>query len=113
MSNRIFLLAWDERGLETVLDLTDTEYNIMWDEIKRSEENDFNPSRANLNKILSVLRARAVANKNSNYEIYIIQATDVTERNLWDMFITDLEGSINSTREHGVMFYSERAISPI
>jgi len=106
MSNKIFLLAWDSQGLETVLDLTDLEYNIMWDELKRTEDSQVNVSRANLNKILSVLLGRAQDRGHEDYEIYVIQTTDSTERDIWEMFINDPEGSKATSRENGFKFYS-------
>jgi hypothetical protein len=105
MTNRVFLLAWDIEGLETILDLTDLEYNIMWTELQSTDGT--NASRENLSKILHKLRDRALRNKRIGYEIYIIHATDTSEQQIWDMFIRDFPGSATTAREEGILVYSD------
>ena len=107
MSNRVYLLAWDADGLETILDLTDLEYNIMWTELKSTDGS--NASRETLSKILHKLRDRAIMNKRVAYEVRVIHTTNTSEKDIWDMFIRDFPGSVATAREEGILVYSDES----
>ena len=116
-STRLFLLSWDNTGLETVLDLTTLDQLREEEEKERmlailsshTLEDPGNKTMAAINSAVSRLIMRARANTQRHYEIYTVQADgSITEKELWDMFEMDPQGSAELIRMRGNKVYSDR-----
>jgi hypothetical protein len=121
-STRLFLLSWDNTGLETVLDLTTLD-QLRQEEDKermlailssRNLEDPGNKTMTAINSAVSRIIMRARANTQRHYEIYTVQAEGyITEKELWDMFESDPQGSADLIRMRGNKVYSDRAKKPL
>lgn len=102
MSN-VFILSWDCTGIESVINMTEHEKNLVWAHLK-----DQAPS-VNLNHVLNHLLLRARANPQRHYEIYTVQVQKgITDQDIRGMFEQDPQGSADLVREHGRKIYSDR-----
>jgi hypothetical protein len=89
MSDQIFLVAWDERGLETVVDLSELEQNIAWD-ILRTPDGISETLQNLIGRLAARFRSRQRDNPGQLYEVYILHVVEhVTQQQIWEMFAHD------------------------
>lgn len=115
--NKLFLLSWDQTGLETVLDLS------TWEQLYNEEEkqrlvdilsdpdgNDpGNKTMRSINQAVNGIMLRARVNSQRHYEIYTIQADpSVSEGDMWDLFNGDPQHAAELIRERGNKLFSDR-----
>lgn len=102
MSN-IFILSWDQLGLEACIDVTTMEKAQVWDILKNETHSN------KIGHILQGMMLRARANSQRHYEIYVMQIeSGITEDDVRDMFESDPQGSADLVRERGNKIYSDR-----
>jgi hypothetical protein len=115
--HNLFLLSWDQTGLESVIDLTVLETLRELEEKERvvailsdPDARDPGNSQGNmLNQIVQHILLRARVNSQRHYEVYTIQTNaSVSERDLWDMFNNDPQHAAELIRERGNQLYSDR-----
>ena len=116
MSNRAFLLSWDNMGLEGVVEVDyhalDLEQqnrvaSIMADPHSRDPGT---PSSAQLSRTLSAMQLRARHNPQRHYEIYLVPVTDgISENDIRLMFASTPQAAADLMRERGTQLYSDRA----
>lgn len=114
--NKLFLLSWDQTGLETVLDLS------TWEQLYNEEEkqrlvdilsdpdgNDpGNKTMRSINQAVNGIMLRARVNSQRHYEIYTIQADpSVSEGDMWDLFNSDPQHAAELIRERGNKLFSD------
>ena len=116
MSNRAFLLSWDNTGLEGVVE-------VDYDALDLEEQNRIasilsnpkgrdpgNPLNAQLSSTLSMMKLRARANTQRHYEIYLVPVGDaITEQHIRKMFENTPQDAADLMRERGTQLYSDRA----
>lgn len=102
MSN-IFILSWDNTGLEACINVSEIEKNSMWATLQ-----DQKPE-VSIGPIISHLMMRARYNSQRHYEIYTIHVDDsVSEQDLRDMFEATPQQAADLIRERGRKIYSDR-----
>jgi hypothetical protein len=116
MSNRAFLLSWDNTGLEGVVE-------VDYDALDLEQQNRIasilsnpkgrdpgNPLNAQLSSTLSMMKLRARANTQRHYEIYLVPVGDaITEQHIRKMFENTPQDAADLMRERGTQLYSDRA----
>ena len=102
MSN-LFLLSWDCNGLESCLNLTDYEKEVVWAELSNEDP------PAKIGSMMRHLMLRARANPQRHYEIYTMTVQDgIAEEDVRSMFESDPQGSADLIRDRGNKIYSDR-----
>jgi hypothetical protein len=103
-----FLAVWDCNGLETLFDLTrwekDTkawEKKKIWYILKEQKHPDAPPA-PRLNTIL----ARAMANTQRRYEVYIFETADIDEPSVREAFTESPQFMADFIRVNGHKIYS-------
>ena len=100
----IFLLSWDQLGVEAVLNITEYEKEMVWAELSNQDQ------PAKLGSMIRHLMLRARANPQRHYEIYTMTVQDgITEEDVRSMFDADPQGSADLIRDRGNKIYSDRA----
>lgn len=101
----IFLLSWDCQGLESVINVTQHEKDLVWAELANKKP------ESRLSTVVNHLLWRARANSQRHYEIYTVTVDPgVTADDLRHMFDTDPQGSADLIRDRGNKIYSDRHI---
>ena len=102
----IFLVMWDMYGIESVVDLTVMEKEMIWNTLLESETKSYSNE---INQRVTRMMLRARLNPERNYEIYTIHVTpDVTKDKLTQMFLDSPQNAANLIRERGEKIYSNR-----
>lgn len=102
----IFLLSWDQEGLEACINASDLDRKRMWDILADRKDQG---RGHDLNSIVQAITLRAKFNTQRHYEIYtILVDSTVTEQDLRDMFELDPQGSAELIRARGNKMYSDR-----
>jgi hypothetical protein len=100
--SQIFLLSWDNTGLESVIDIGAMEKEAVWLTL---QDKNSTKIRDTVNAIM--LRARY--NSQRHYEIYTILVEDgISESDIREMFENDPQGSADLIRVRGNKLYSDR-----
>ena len=103
-----FLCVWDCNGIESVIDITEFEYeddNNLLEMIKTCK-----PQPSKFGSIITSLLLRARYNSQRNYEIYAVAVTDgITDKDIFEMFENNPQGSADLIRERGVKIFSDRS----
>ena len=116
MSNRAFLLSWDNTGLEGVVE-------VDYDALDLEQQNKVasilsdpdgqdpgSPLANSISRTLSMMKLRARANTQRHYEIYLVPVTDdITENDIRQMFEDTPQDAADLMRERGNQLYSDRA----
>ncbi len=119
---RLFLLSWDQHGLESLLDLTTLESLRQQEEQYRmlkilSDPDAIDPgdqTGAALNRTVQSILLRARVNSQRHYEVYTIQVDpSVTEQMMWQMFTDSPQTAADLVRERGNRLWSNRASTNI
>jgi hypothetical protein len=104
--NDVFLLSWDQEGLESCINCSAIDRQRMWDILgdKKSQGRGHD-----INSIVQAIMLRARFNTQRHYEIYTVVAdSTITEQDLRDMFELDPQGSAELIRARGNKMYSDR-----
>lgn len=89
MLDRTFLVAWDQLGLETVVDLSELDQSIAWD-ILKSPDGISETLRNLIRRLAARFRARQLDNPDQLYEVYVLHVIEhVTQQQIWEMFAHD------------------------
>lgn len=116
---RLFVLSWDQLGIEGVVDVTEleekrlnAEKKKMWDVLSDVPE-DPNKGRDNdISSIVHMMSLRARFNPQRCYEIYSVNTEySTTAEDMRTMFENDPQGSADLVRKRGKKLYSDRALS--
>jgi hypothetical protein len=120
--NNIFLLSWDQNGLESVISLHEIEHAIeeqqkvrMWEILKSEDAVDTgNSAERDLNRYVNSILLRARVNPQRHYEVYTIHTTPgITAQNMRDMFENNPQASAELIRERGTKLYSNRSTTKV
>jgi hypothetical protein len=105
--SRIFLLSWDMNGLESCIDVTGREQQLMW-ELLSSEDNK-SDSVQELAQIVNAIILRARYNPQRHYEVYTVSTdSSITKDDMIEMFNSDPQGSAELIRDRGFKLFSDR-----
>lgn len=114
--SRLFVLSWDQLGIEGVVDVTemeerrlDAEKQQMWD-VLQDKSADTHKGRDNdIGSIVRMMSLRARFNHHRHYEIYSINTEySITAGDIRQMFENDPQGSADLIRKRGKQLYSDR-----
>jgi hypothetical protein len=98
----IFLLSWDQLGLEAVINVTELEKERTWNTLQ-------DKTGPNLNHIVNGIMMRARYNSQRHYEIYTVTMdSSITEDDVRDMFEASPQAMADLIRERGNKVYSDR-----
>ena len=102
-NSTLFVLSWDQLGLEAVVNVTDIEKEILWNTLQDKKGTN------KLGQTITHLMMRARYNPQRHYEIYSITVEGITEEDIREMFENDPQGSAELVRERGNKIFSDRA----
>jgi hypothetical protein len=116
MTLNLFIVSWDNTGLEACIDLTEDrdrsdsfEQEKIFDLIRDPEKTPINEPLRRVNQLVGMMILRAKANPQRHYEIYSVTATqDVTAENLRELFENNPQVAADMIRERGNRLYSDR-----
>lgn len=107
--SKVFILSWDQLGLESVIDATSIDQAEMWDILKQQVPDYQKGRNYQLNDIVNALMMRARFNSHRHYEIYsVIVDDEITEEDVRQLFEQDPQGSADLIRTRGKKIYSDR-----
>lgn len=99
-----FVVMWSCEGLEYVGDVTADNQRVMWENLQGRDT----PRHALANPFH--LRLRAQYNPQRHYEIYFIDVEEgISEEDIKEMFKSNPQTIVDTIREKGDCFYSNRA----
>lgn len=102
----LFLLSWDQLGLESIVNITDLEKEITWNTL----QDKTGPNK--LGSIVNHMMLRARYNPQRHYEIYTVNVAEgITEEDIRDMFEETPQEAANMIRERGCKIFSDRVKS--
>lgn len=105
-SGDIFLLSWDQEGLEACINVSDIDRKRMWDILADQQGQG---RGHDINSIVQAITLRAKFNSQRHYEIYTVLVDGtVTAQDLRDMFEQDPQGAAELIRARGNQMYSDR-----
>lgn len=113
---RLFVLSWDQLGIEGVVDVTEmeekrlnAEKQRMWDILKDAPKDERQGRDNDIASIVRMMSLRARFNPQRHYEIYSVN-TDyaITAEDMRTMFENDPQGSADLIRVRGNKLYSDR-----
>ncbi len=114
---RLFVLGWDQLGIEGVVDVTemeerrlDAEKQKMWDILQDKPADSFKGRDNDISSIVHMMTLRAKFNNHRHYEIYSVNTDySITTEDIRQMFESDPQGSADLIRLRGKQLYSDRA----
>ena len=117
MKQNLFILSWDNTGLEACVDITDDrdrsdnfEQEKIFELIRDPHTVPENKHLNKVNRMVSMMMLRARANPQRHYEIYTITTTeDITAKDLRELFSDSPQSAAELIRERGTKLYSDRA----
>lgn len=102
-SPNIFLLSWDNTGIEAVINVSALEAETTWNILADKQ------STTKIGSIVQHLMLRARYNSQRHYEIYTMQVEPgITEDDIREMFESNPQYSADLVRERGNKLYSDR-----
>ena len=103
MDSTLFIVMWDQLGLETIINVNDRHGEEVWAALKDEKVQS-------INSILQTLMLRARFNSQRHYEIYSITVDiTITEGDLREMFENAPQQAADLLRSKGTKLYSDRA----
>lgn len=113
---RLFVLSWDQLGIEGVVDVTEmeekrlnAEKQRMWDVLQDIPEDTHKGRDNDIGSIVRMMSLRARFNPQRHYEIYSVNTDySITAEDLRTMFENDPQGSADLIRKRGNKLYSDR-----
>jgi hypothetical protein len=104
-----FICMWDCNGIESVIDITEYEFEEdtrLMEMIRTGKP----VNKGGLGSLVQRLILRSRFNNQRHYEIYAIEATKgITDKDIFQMFDNDPQGSADLIRNRGVKIHSARA----
>ena len=101
----VFVISWDNQGLESILPITEIEKQQAWDILANKPHGP-----ENVNREINFLEMRARMNPQRHYEIYAITAVEgITKEDIEEMFKNAPQEAANTMRRIGEKIYSDRA----
>jgi len=99
----VFLLSWDQEGLESCINATDIEKENVWAALTDTKlKNQLGP-------IVTMVMMRAQANPQRHYEVYTIHVSaGISEYDIREMFTSDPQGAADLIRSRGTKLASYR-----
>lgn len=102
-SPNVFLLSWDNTGIEAVINISEKEAENAWN-VLADKPTSFRPGT-----VVQHLLLRARYNTQRHYEIYTLQVdAGITESDVREMFESDPQYAADLVRERGHKLYSDR-----
>jgi hypothetical protein len=102
IEGNVFLLSWDNQGLETCISITDIEKHNAWAVLQNQET-------TKLGAIVQAVMMRARYNSQRHYEIYTVHVADgITAEDIRTMFEESPQAAAELIRERGNKVYSDR-----
>ena len=113
---RLFVLSWDQLGIEGVVDVTEMEEKRLneekqkvWDILQDKPENPHAGRDNDIGSIVRMMSLRARFNPQRHYEIYSVNTDySITAEDMRTMFENDPQGSADLIRKRGNKLYSDR-----
>ena len=106
LNGDVFLLSWDQTGLESCINVTDIDRKRMWDILADKQAQG---RGNNINSIVHSIMLRARFNSQRHYEIYsVVVDSTVTDQDLRDLFELDPQGAAKLIRARGRCLHSDR-----
>lgn len=113
---RLFVVSWDQLGIEGVVDVTEmeekrinAEKQKMWDVLRDVPENPHAGRDNDIGSIVRMMSLRARFNPQRHYEIYSVNTEySITAEDMRTMFENDPQGSADLVRARGNKLYSDR-----
>ena len=117
MKQNLFILSWDNTGLEACVDITDDrdrsdnfEQEKIFELIRDPHTFPENTHLKKVNRLVSMMMMRARANPQRHYEIYTITTIeDITAKDLRELFANSPQSAAELIRDRGTKLYSDRA----
>ena len=117
MKQNLFILSWDNTGLEACVDITDDrdrsdnfEQEKIFELICDPHTFPENTHLKKVNRLVSMMMMRARANPQRHYEIYTITTIeDITAKDLRELFANSPQSAAELIRDRGTKLYSDRA----
>jgi hypothetical protein len=113
----LFIVSWDNTGLEACIDITEDrdrsetfEQEKLFDIIRNPDTVPHNQHLRRVNQMVSAMMLRARYNPQRHYEIYTV-TTDcsITQQDLRDLFETSPQTAADMIRDRGTKLFSDRA----
>ena len=102
----VFLLSWDQEGLESCINVTELDRKRMWDILADRPQQG---RGHDINSIVNAITLRARYNSQRHYEVYtVLVDSTVTAQDLRDMFEQDPQGAAELIRARGNRIHSDR-----
>lgn len=114
--SRLFVLSWDQLGIEGIVDVTEMEEKRLveekqkvWDILQDAPVNEQTGRDNNISSIINIMTLRAKFNHQRHYEIYSVNTDySITAKDMREMFENDPQGSADLIRKRGKQLYSDR-----
>jgi hypothetical protein len=101
--SNVFLLSWDNTGLEACINVTEYEKAEMWSKLSNTEP------PVGISKAVQHLMLRARANPQRHYEIYTINVDcSISVENMREMFDNSPQHAADLIRDRGNKVFSDR-----
>ena len=105
LESNLFLLSWDNTGLEGCINVTEKSKEKLFDTLKG--DGSF---MTELGHIVNMMMLRARFNHHRHYEIYTIRTdSSMTEEDLRNLFESTPQAAADLIRDRGTKLYSDRA----
>jgi hypothetical protein len=112
----LFIVSWDNTGLEACIDVTEDrdrsetfEQEKLFDIIRDPDTVPRNAHLVKVNQMVGMMIMRARANPQRHYEIYTVTSdSTVTAKDLRDLFESTPQTAADMIRERGNQLYSDR-----
>jgi len=99
----VFLLSWDNTGLEACINITEYEKAEMWARLSNTEP------PVGISKAVQHLMLRARANPQRHYEIYTISVdNNISKEDMCEMFNNSPQHAAELIRDRGNKVFSDR-----
>ena len=99
----VFLLSWDQEGLESCINATDMEKENVWAALTDSK------LKNHMHQIVTMMMMRAQANPQRHYEVYTIHVlAGISEYDIRKMFEDDPQAAAELIRSRGTKLASYR-----
>ena len=107
-SSNIFVVSWDQTGLECILPVTEITQNGVFEALKIGKSTAIET----INKTVGMMVMRARYNTHRHYEIYSFTASEgISESDIRDYFENAPQMAADWVRENGTMIFSDRAVA--
>jgi hypothetical protein len=95
-----YIIMWDITGLECVIDITEKEKEIVFETLQNKTQ-----CAQTLNNMIFMLKTRARFNNQRNYEIYILQTSNISKETIEELFDESPQMIVDLIRQKGNPIY--------